>query len=206
MMTAVKTLLKVLFGVFGFLFLIGLLMGDKDASPATSTATAATGRPSGTQGEAPALVAQATTVERPASESPMRSMPTTAPGNLRAHATMVTRWGVNTLPIMQTITEDLRTVTEAARSMDFTGMVQGCRTLKLSVDRLRNVLPAPDSELDSALSAAASDFMEAADHCIRGGTSFNPDEIQEAGKHMTAGSGHINQASERAKELGRYIQ
>ena len=201
-MTAVKTLWKVLFGSFCFLVLVGLLVGDKDAS---STITTETPHLSSTQNATPAPAAQASTALEPAKGTTPRTTLTTT-RNSREQAISVTRWGTNTLPITNTITEDLRTVSDAATSMDIARMVQGCRALKRSVGRLRNELPAPDSELDAALSAAVYDFTEAADHCIRGGTSLDLDEIQQATKHMTAGGRHISRATERTEELGRQIR
>jgi hypothetical protein len=196
-----KTVLKVLFGVFAFFILVGLLVGDKNASSTTTTAAALD--PNGTQGTTAAPVAPATTPERPAPDQPKRTTPRTTPHDSSEHRMTLAKWGTNALPMINAVTRDLQTVGDAATNMDIAGMVQGCRTLKRSVNRLRNALPAPDSELDAALLAAVNDFTEAADHCIRGGTSFDVDEIQEASNYMTAGSGHIRRASARTNELGR---
>jgi len=192
-MKAVKTLLKGLFGLYGFVLLIGLWAGHKNASPTTTSAAT------------PERVAQATTTtaERPAPEPPQRA---TTVRNSRTHAVKVDSWGQNALPIIYAIKGNLETTSEAATNMELPAMVQGCVALRRNVGRLRDELPAPDEELDAELSAVVKNFMAAANHCIRGGSSLDADELQAASNNMTAGTRHVLQASERIKELTRDIR
>jgi hypothetical protein len=193
----VKTVLKVLFCLF--LFLSGLLVG---ANTSTTKTTATTARPSSTQGATAPLVAEAVTMERTVSESPKH--PTARESG--EHVTTVAKWSVSKLPIILTIATDLDTVREAAASLNVAEMVRGCRTLKRTVGKLRNELPAPDSELNAALSAMVSEFTQAADHCIRGGSALNPDVLEEATDHLNAGNEHIDLANKRITELRRHLR
>ncbi len=122
------------------------------------------------------------------------ALPAFAQTPTRKHAETTIRWALTTLPITKAISTNLQSLTAASESRNILGVVRGCRTLKLNVVRLSNTLPAPDSELDDALSAAVAAYTESVDHCIRGeiGESIHP--MREAGEH-------INRASARLSEL-----
>jgi hypothetical protein len=172
---------------------VGLALGGNAPAPTSMT----------TSSRASATATPATSVSNiDKSTSPKR----TAARDSREHATTVAMWGVKIAPITDALGREVRAVSVAASNMNVSAMVESCRTMKRSVRSLSNELPAPDSEIDAALSAVVSEFTQAADSCIRGGTSLNASEIEQASKHMLAGGGHLSRASARVTELSRYIR
>jgi hypothetical protein len=144
--------------------------------------------------------------QTPSTAAPAAAAESPAARPQLAHAQAVQTWSATAGPLAYTIGANLQRIGAAASRQDIAGMVEGCRTLRRNVRRLRTELPAPDSALNAALTAAVTEFLEAADNCIRGGTSLRSADIERATTHLMAGGRHITRATTRLQELGRSVR
>jgi hypothetical protein len=103
---------------------------------------------------------------------------------------------------MGTLTADLNAVASSGSAGDFPKTATACQKLGLDVRSAQAaMLPTPDGQLTSFLSAALAHYEASADYCVAGVRALDARKMTLAATEITAGTTQIELATDRLGEL-----
>jgi len=93
------------------------------------------------------------------------------------------------------ISASTEAISDDAGDYDVAGMASDCRTLKSRIATAKSHLPIPDSDVNEAYSQALYYEGLAADYCISGATTLDPDDLSKSAEYIAKAGTYFHEAA-----------